>query len=84
MANFNIRRINKSKLTDSGVPIKLLLNLLDREDALNLELIEKLSLNKFKKDDFMPIVGANALFNVQEAINKRFHKKDYVSIIVFK
>lgn len=80
MGKFKLRRIYKTNLTDQGVNLKTILQLLDRDNPLDLELIEKLNLDKLE-DRFIAIRGAATLVKAQEDINKQFHKEDYISAL---
>ncbi len=78
MAEFTIKNVSKSKLTDEGVSVKDLLELLNEEDELNKALLKALNVDDLK-DDFIEISGANQLVTIQKGINKGFYKEDFIS-----
>lgn len=78
MVEFSINSVSKSKLTDDGVSVKELLELLNVDDELNKALLKALDVDSFK-EDFINITGAKQLVTIQKAINKRFYKEDFVS-----
>ncbi|MBS5797603.1 MAG: hypothetical protein KH100_09825 [Dysgonomonas mossii] len=78
MAEFSINNVSKSKLTDDGISVEELLELLNEEDELNKSLLDSLNIENLKKD-FISISGAKQLVTLQKGINKRFHKEDFIS-----
>ena len=80
MGKFKPRRMYKPNLTDEGVHVNTLLKLLDGHNPLDLQLVEKLNLDKLE-NEFIAIRGAATLVKAQEDINKQFHKEDYISTL---
>lgn len=78
MDEFRINHVSKSKLTDEGVSVKEVLELLDMEDELNISILDALSIDSLK-DDFIRISGARKLVTIQKEINNRFYKEDFIS-----
>jgi len=78
MVEFRINSVSKSKLTDEGISVKELLELLNVDDELNKALLKSLDIESLK-DDFINITGAKQLVNIQKGINKRFYKEDFIS-----
>ena len=50
MAEFSINNVSKSKLTDDGISVEELLELLNEEDELNKSLLDSLNIENLKKD----------------------------------
>jgi len=80
MAEFEINYVSKSKLTDEGVSVKEVLELLNMETELNKALLKALDIESLKKD-FIYISGAKELVNIQKDINNSFYKEDFISTL---
>lgn len=80
MADLGIKSVSKSKLTDEGISVKEVLELLDLEDELIKSLLKVLDIECFK-DDFIHISGSQQLVRIQQSINKGFDKVDLISTL---
>ncbi|MDR0231753.1 MAG: hypothetical protein LBI82_06495 [Dysgonamonadaceae bacterium] len=78
MAEFSINNVSKSKLTDEGIFVRELLELLNLEDELNKALLKALDIES-SKEDFINILGAKKLVTIQKGVNNRFYKEDFIS-----
>ena len=70
-------KIENISATDTGITVKELLSLVEKNEFTD-KLLELLNFESIK-NEFIEIKGAKTLFNVQNAINKRFKKEDLVS-----
>jgi hypothetical protein len=78
MAEFTIKNVSKSKLTDNGISVSELLELLYMEDELSKALLKALNIDSIK-DDFIKISGAKQLVDIQKGINNQFYKEDVIN-----
>lgn len=78
MADFSIKQIVKPSLSDDGIFVQELLELLNLEDKLTAMLLRALKIKDIE-NDFIKITGAKQLFKVQKGIKSNFYKEDLVS-----
>lgn len=81
MEKFKRKTLEKENFPSSDIGIKVseLIKLI-KENSLSKEILTFLNIEEIK-NDFIKIVGAETLFNVQASLNRRFYKDDLRSSI---